>query len=1012
MKKIIILLSVAVAALAVSCNKVTPQDSTPDAPKGETITITVSLSDALTKVSLTQDSDPDGAIKVAWENTDKICVIDADNPASSSEFSIASIDSDKPYIATFTGTAVPASKYDILYGAESVAAAEAIDLSEQYQSGGNASLGHLKYMAILENVEISNFVTDPIEFSKSWAETHGGVFKQNGVLRLRLQTPAGVSFVSSVSITPSQELFFKDNSRSAYTPSIKITFPENTAQQEHIITAYAMLPWGDAVDLPAGATLTIDIETDEQDIYSTTITPGAISFKPGQTNAIKLAASRFALQPFAGGNGTESNPYLIANATHMMNMDANMPRGQVTWFKLIADIDMSGKAWESLNNVAESNKYNKYINFDGNSKTISNLTPDPSKPYPSLFGVLQGCVKDLTIDNAKINNPGNNKSGVFAGYIGTGSDYTGAKVIDNIHVKNSTVEGGTNFCGGFAAHLNQPGYSITNCSVEKTTVSTAGYCAGFIAYFQQSATLSDITVSSTDVTSSGHSNGNSFPNDGLAGGISARIISAVVFDRCTYSNGTVLGPTLLSSDVNSQSPRYVGGLVGYVATSATSTFDDCHVSSATIGLTDAPGTNNGRYVGGAFGYLGSNTIVGQSIGCSVEGLSTNNNVRNYIAGFVSLLEGGTIKNSTSSSTTVIGNANYSGAAGGFIGLCKGGTLYNNSASVNIQGAGNPGGFVGWVESASASFEKCHATGSISAGANNAGGFCGIVKIGSTFTECYSTGNVSSTGGYVGGLIGYINADDVIVTKCYSISKITAVGNYVGGLIGVSESDTIEKCYYNGSVTGASRVGGILGISLKDDAVTIKNCFSRGSVTGSESEQRFGGIVGDLGKGGIVKDCWSDATVYGGRVCGGIVGLACYQTWADNTAANNNVTRCIAWNPSVKAKQLGSYGSSGAIIGHTSFTNIFNKGYRRSDMEYSNSNQDVSACITAMVDQPDCDGTNWVGGVIPGTGSGNSNQNPYYGVAAAADATVSSVAQTIGWDASTWDFSGDYPTLLK
>ena len=60
MKKIIILLSVAIAALAVSCNKVTPQDSTPDAPKGEKITITVSLSDALSKVSLTQDpADPD-----------------------------------------------------------------------------------------------------------------------------------------------------------------------------------------------------------------------------------------------------------------------------------------------------------------------------------------------------------------------------------------------------------------------------------------------------------------------------------------------------------------------------------------------------------------------------------------------------------------------------------------------------------------------------------------------------------------------------------------------------------------------------------------------------------------------------------------------------------------------------------------------------------------------------------------------------------------------------------------
>ena len=259
--------------------------------------------------------------------------------------------------------------------------------------------------------------------------------------------------------------------------------------------------------------------------------------------------------------------------------------------------------------------------------------------------------------------------------------------------------------------------------------------------------------------------------------------------------------------------------------------------------------------------------------------------------------------------------------------------------------------------------------------------------------------------------GYINADNVTLTKCYSTSTVTASGNYVGGLVGVSESDTIEKCYYDGTVTGNSRVGGILGISLKDDAVTIRDCYSRGKVVGSATEQRFGGIVADLGKGGQVINCWSDATVNAGRVCGGIVGLACYQTWADNTVAINMVIGCIAWNPEVKAAQSGNYGSSGAIIGHTSFKNQFGNGYRRPDIDYKNSYKcSGGEWNTVMVDQPDCDGTNWAKGTTPGTNASYTYQQPYYGVAAAAGAKVSSIAQTLGWSGDVWDFTGDLPVL--
>lgn len=1013
MKKIVNYSMVILAGLfiATACSKdkpVVPNDPAEES-SGITLpeTISVTIPDNLTRVSLTQDEDADGAVKLAWDETDKIYVAEHDTDTWIT-YEIETPLGDNPHVATFrlAGDAITASSIDILYGAPTLAQAEGIDFSEQTQEG-NANTGHLQYMALISNVN----TVENVQFTADWATENGGTFKQSGVVRLRLQMPADVTAVSSVFLAASSKVFHTTNKLDVETDMIKVNFtPAVDISDDNIVTVYANLPWED-VSVPAGTDLTAVVKASDGYYYSKAI-PNAsgIAFSTGSVNAVKLSRTGFGV--FAGGTGVDGDPYTIASKWHMMN---TKPRtvanaGSVTYFKLLNDIDLSGLYWIPLNNVASNNQYTQYINFDGNNCTISNLATDPATipDYPSLFGVLQGSVKDLTIDHASI-TPGGKKSGVFAGYIGTGTDYNGEKTIDNVHVTNSSVEGGTGYCGGFAAQMNRDGYSITNCSVEDTEVASTGYAAGFITYLGKTATISDILVKGTNVKSTGHANSSTIPTDGFAGGIAARVAAVVDFDRCTYQNGRILGPTLKKDDTNSEKSRYVGGLIGYVDNGMAATFDDCHVKTVTLGLPSAPGTNNGRYLGGAFGHLGTAAIVGGNIGCTVENLTTNEHVRNYVAGFVSYLEGGTIKNSSASSSAAIGNATYSGAAGGFVGYCAGGTLYYNTSSVSVQGAGNPGGFVGWVETTEASFENCSASGTVNANSNNAGGFAGIVKVKSSFIGCSSTGKVESAAGYVGGLIGFINADEVLVSECYSTSTVTATSNYVGGLVGVSESDTIEKCYFDGTVTGNSRVGGILGISLKDDAVVVSDCYSRGKVIGSAGEQRFGGIVGDLGKGGKVMNCWTDATVGGGRVCGGIVGLACYQTWGDNTVANNTVSGCIAWNPSVKAAQQGDYGSSAAIVGHTSFKNILSNCYRRSDMEYVNSNNTLSSCLTAQVDQPDSDGTNWVAGTTPGTTS-STNQNPYYGVAAGSDATVSSIAQTLGWSSSVWDFSNDLPTL--
>src|SRR5690606_31268971 len=57
---------------------------------------------------------------------------------------------------------------------------------------------------------------------------------------------------------------------------------------------------------------------------------------------------------FAGGDGTEADPFLIANANHLQNMHSlnwSSTKTNPYYFKLTADIDMIGRSWIPLNSA-------------------------------------------------------------------------------------------------------------------------------------------------------------------------------------------------------------------------------------------------------------------------------------------------------------------------------------------------------------------------------------------------------------------------------------------------------------------------------------------------------------------------------------------------------------------------------------------------------------------------------------------------------------------------------------
>ena len=369
---------------------------------------------------------------------------------------------------------------------------------------------------------------------------------------------------------------------------------------------------------------------------------------------------------------------------------------------------------------------------------------------------------------------------------------------------------------------------------------------------------------------------------------------------------------------------------------------------------------------------------------------------------------------TITTTTCAASGSGDNGYGGIAGWAHTCTFKGCSFDGTLNGARLTGGIAGYA-AAAVNFEDCQTAGTIKVSKlNNRNGEVGGGIVGwwggSYVRGCSSTANVTTENNVSGGIVGQVGVNGGVIEKCtYSTGTIQSGGNNAGGIVAYCEKTaTVQKCFFNGTVqSGASNAGGIVAVTNNSYASTVTNCYSSGYVKIPKG-QCAGGIVGELGTKSVVTNCYSTSEMDGQRCMGGIVGRANSGGWTANAASGNTISGCIAWNPHIictDRRDANTAGGSGTIVGFTSVKNILTGGYRKADIVFVPSDSDYDG---SGVDQPDCDGTNWTMGVTPGTGK--TYQCPYHGTAAAATATVSSVAQSLGWDASVWDFSGALPTL--
>lgn len=264
---------------------------------------------------------------------------------------------------------------------------------------------------------------------------------------------------------------------------------------------------------------------------------------------------------FAGGTGTESDPYQIANGAELAYLASSVNSGETYTgknFVLTANIDLNGLPWTPIGNsfsdaLLEGSNYRIFAgNFDGNGYTISNVSiGSETAPLEAdvfgLFGATAGKISNLNLDTVSIHGVAKIASiGAVIGFAGGLVGYSGG-YIENCHVTGLTMDMSAPsnvyaaaYCvGGLVGVLDET-QLINECSVSGSITEKAGKgsIGGLIGELGKAA---KITYSRSDVTvnvkadSRGGANVGGFIGKGNGKTDAERII------RNCYATGNVTG---------------------------------------------------------------------------------------------------------------------------------------------------------------------------------------------------------------------------------------------------------------------------------------------------------------------------------------------------------------------------------------------------------------------------------------------------------------------------------------
>ena len=847
MKKILYAFAALAALTAVSCERNIGEPEVPVSGDGVKITVKARPAEAGTKTHIVSAIDGEtGAVsyKSYWDATGEslgIFLFQNDLTASDAPTElVGDFSGESPVFSGSTAAALADGQYKMfLYS----------PYSAYVSTGAGFMVGNLKSV---QNPVKGSF--DPACDLMGWSDDNvaiadGSLALENltlqrpmAILRINLYAPdaspiAGQTVTSFKMETPSTlpltgQIKITTNGGASFVQPVNSVTANIASSEEVTVGGGNPSTWTDdsgavylvvaPVTIPADAAVTFTLQTMESsDPIVRTITASQnMALEAGKVNVIdlKIRGKDFDDAWYAGGTGVEGDPWLIATPEQMTHINVDLESGVTRYYKLIEDIDMDGiTGWLPANTTGS---FDKQIFFDGNNHTISNMviTGVTDKKYTSIFGILNGTVKNLNLNNCSNTTSENTPIGLVAGWAGVASGNFTA-TLENVHATNCTVSSSaaTNGVGGLVGSANKA--TFTNCSFDGSVERTAdnpdatkyyyvGGLVGGVPTDKNTATFVNCSTSGT-ITSKTNSLG------GILGGMNAT--ATVTMTNCSTT-----------MTINANKIKVIGGLAGYCGYI---TFNSCTFNGAITATIDGD-----AYAGGILGYT---THWAKVYDCTTQGSITGGTTGNRIGGVIGSMNSTAddtepfIISGCHSSTKLTGKNYIGGIIGNTASNANGGprTITGCTYDGIIQGQAGTGGIAG--DARVTTIEKC----------------------------CVNTAVTSTTGNFVAGIAGRAGGGTVI-QDCLFSGSMTSNGQRSGGIAGTGTDGnlTIRRCFTDATIkTNQLNTAGILGISCKKNTatdfvaklgITVEKCIAwNPSITaagGTASQWGSGAIVGAAG----------------------------------------------------------------------------------------------------------------------------------------------------------------------
>lgn len=726
-------LASAVALSVISCAKES-ENHVNDGQKNR-ITITASLPDELvTKVKFEAGA---SVIKPSWEQTDVIRIIS--ETGKSETYSIKEINGKT---ATFEGNELEGTSFTAIYPGN-YETAEALgnrSYTGQVQKG-NGSTAHLQLNAMAAVLsDISN-----ISFADAGA-------KLNGAVKLYVKLPEYVTSPKEVSLSADSDIFFTDNVGTAKSSSLGLSLENMDISVDHIFTAYLMSSWTEAV-IDAGTELTLTVKAEGVSIKKSFTVEKSVNLAGGHLNTIQLNAENW--NTVLEGAGTESDPYRLSTPRDLLAMKAALVKGQMTYFKMMNDIDMSSiENWDPLN---PDDPYDLGIVFDGGGHSLKNLK-SKEKHYSSFFGVLYGKCYNVKFVDAEIVSASNSGAGIIGGYIGTGGK---PAIVSGVEASGIVTNAGKGqSVGGLGGNAREA--TIENCTVNVTVSNPMG--------------------------------------DGVNRTATGGVVGKTMGSAVKIKNCVVRGIVEITKGVNN---TYTGGIVGWQV-DAGSEITGCEVY-ATV-------KSAGERVGGIVGHYQGGTLSG----CKFYG--EVNAASRLVGGIAGIASSASIIENCLSSGKIVCKNNVGGIVGMnentlTVRCCES----SSTIEINVNGVDGVGGVLGLASNGKAvNVEDCIFSGRVNVPAGQrVGGIVGDLGTGTSVRRCYVSGDITGWAG-VGGIVGRAgglvwnangNGYNNTIESCIAwFDNITATrGDENGGSSGIivgytGTKNTLKNCWRKSTAT--------------------------------------------------------------------------------------------------------------------------------------------------------------------------------------------------------------------